>query len=52
MLAYSRTNAINYGYAWWNGQNSSYPDFGSNDCTNFISQINEGWRVQLSERKG
>ena len=38
VLAYSRTNAINYAYAWWNGQNSSYPDFGSNDCTNFISQ--------------
>jgi len=38
VLAYSRTNAINYAYAWWNGQNSSYPDFGSNDCTNFMSQ--------------
>ena len=33
VLAYSRTNAINYAYAWWNGQSSSYPDFGSNDCT-------------------
>lgn len=38
VLAYSRTNAINYAYAWWNGQSSSYPDFGSNDCTNFVSQ--------------
>lgn len=37
-LAYNRTNAINYATTWWNGQNSSYPDFGSNDCTNFISQ--------------
>ncbi|MCA9938586.1 MAG: amidase domain-containing protein [Anaerolineales bacterium] len=38
LLAYSRTSAINYAYSWWNGQNSSYPDFGSSDCTNFISQ--------------
>lgn len=38
ILAYNRTNAINYAYAWWNGQNAAYPDFGSNDCTNFISQ--------------
>jgi hypothetical protein len=38
VLAYNRTNAINYANLWWNGQNSSYPDFGSQDCTNFISQ--------------
>jgi len=37
-VSYNRTNAVNYAYTWWNGQNSNYPDFGDNDCTNFISQ--------------
>jgi hypothetical protein len=36
--SYNRTNAINYAYTWWNGQNPNYPDFGGDDCTNFISQ--------------
>lgn len=36
--SYSRSNAISYAYSWWNRQNSSYPDFGDYDCTNFISQ--------------
>ena len=36
--SYNRQNAINYAYTWYNGQNPIYPDFGSADCTNFISQ--------------
>ncbi len=35
---YNRTDAIDYAYTWWNSRNPSYPDFGDNDCTNFISQ--------------
>lgn len=37
-LAYDRADAIDYAYDWWDSQNSSYPDFGGQDCTNFVSQ--------------
>ncbi|MBU2706153.1 amidase domain-containing protein [Zooshikella marina] len=38
LVNYDRSAAINYAYAWWDKRNPNYPDFGENDCTNFISQ--------------
>ncbi|MBU2713424.1 amidase domain-containing protein [Zooshikella harenae] len=38
LVNYDRNAAIDYAYAWWDKRNPNYPDFGDNDCTNFISQ--------------
>ncbi|MCD8255354.1 MAG: amidase domain-containing protein [Oscillospiraceae bacterium] len=40
-----RQNAVDYAVEWWNSRNSDYRDFGSNDCTNFVSQAMRagGW---------
>lgn len=35
---YKANVAINYARKWANGRNPSYKDYGSNDCTNFVSQ--------------
>ena len=35
---YNRQAAVNYALQWWNKANPAYRNFGSNDCTNFVSQ--------------
>ncbi len=44
-LSYNRSKAIDYAYAWSQDggkkRNANYPDFGRDDCTNFISQAME-----------
>ncbi len=41
-LTSNRSNAIDYAYTWsisgGTSRNPAYPDFGADDCTNFISQ--------------
>lgn len=39
LVSYDRSTAIDYAYLWWDSRNGSYPDFGGNDCTNFIVVI-------------
>lgn len=38
LIPYNRAGAISYAYTWYNKRNRQYPDFGDNDCTNFVSQ--------------
>lgn len=37
-FVYDRDKAVAYSQEWYNKRNSAYPDFGSTDCTNFVSQ--------------
>lgn len=36
---FNRARAAAYAQNWGQGRNPNYSDFGSNDCTNFVSQI-------------
>ena len=35
---YNRQASKNYALKWWNSANPGYKNFGSDDCTNFVSQ--------------
>ncbi|NRT32534.1 hypothetical protein BJV38_004882 [Clostridium beijerinckii] len=35
---YDAEAAVDYAKLWGNGRNSDYPDYGDEDCTNFVSQ--------------
>lgn len=49
---YDRGRAVAYAYAWAQNKgkkrNPAYPDFGENDCTNFISQAVHAGGVSLT----
>lgn len=49
---YDRTRAVQYAYAWakhgGRSRNPAYPDFGENDCTNFVSQVVHAGTVSMT----
>jgi hypothetical protein len=45
---YNRQATVNYALQWWDKANPAYRNFGSNDCTNFVSQclFAGGWSMK------
>jgi hypothetical protein len=45
LTPYNRTLAVNYAKSWALKRNPAFDDYGSNDCTNFTSQVLRAWWI-------
>lgn len=50
--AYYGPNAVNYAEFWWPGNNTNYPIFYGNDCTNFVSQSLRSGGIPVTNATG